>query len=92
MRIDRSGSYGLICCNLLCFEVLCSEFGAQTSMVTLSKDIRRGVSKGVEDDPKTAIRPFQGCSRHQGSGVAGSGIAVPSDTLGSTWPALAIRP
>jgi hypothetical protein len=63
------------------------------------RGVQHGVSKGVEDGcrlptlwvatPETAKKPFQGGHLQ---GVKVKGMAGHSNTIGSPWPPLAIRP
>jgi hypothetical protein len=54
-------------------------------MYVFSLGVRRGVSKGVEDD----LTAISGVARPQG--VEGLVIEGPGETLGSPWPLHAIR-
>jgi hypothetical protein len=55
------------------------------------KGMAWGVSKRLEDRRSLlALRAVLGVACPQG--VEGSGMAVPGKTLGSPWPAFAIRP
>jgi hypothetical protein len=63
------------------------------------RPVQRGVSKGVEDNPKPPAlwagylrngrKALLGVAHRQG--IKGSGMVCPGETLGSLWISLAIR-